>query len=80
MNIEKCEDCNKDISTNALACPHCGGVSRKSKKINTFMWYTLVFLLSLFMAITVYIFFFFKPFGVPVSSTPTSIQPKAGKT
>lgn len=31
MALKKCKECNKEISTTAKACPHCGAKSTATK-------------------------------------------------
>jgi len=32
MALKDCEDCGKEVSTNASACPHCGASTGKTAK------------------------------------------------
>ena len=50
MALEKCKECEKEISDSARICPYCG-YKRKRKK--TWLWILLA-LLSAFMAFGIY--------------------------
>jgi len=74
MNIEKCEDCEKDISKNALICPHCGGISRNTKKAQKISFVLLGISIIFFISLPIYLIYFFKPFGISLDESLDNIS------
>ena len=55
MSLQKCSDCKKKVSKNAVSCPNCGApvVPQKEKKsglLGCLIWATIIIAIVLFIA------------------------------